>query len=253
MKIAVAGKGGTGKTTLTALLCRSLLGRKIRPLLAVDADPNSCLPDKLGIQAGRTIGELREDLRAGTESVPAGISKGEWLERLINEELTEASGFDLLVMGRQEGPGCYCFINNVLRDCLDKIGKQYRAVVVDNEAGLEHLSRRSNGGVDALLIVSQPTVTGARTAARIAELVTGMRLEVGELHLVLNQCNGDMDAMAGQEFARTGLNILARIPTDPSILEYENQMRSLLEMPADSPAAAATDRMLSDLLERRHA
>jgi len=159
LKIAIAGKGGTGKTTLAALLCRSLLNRSIKPLLAVDADPNSCLPDRLGIKVApdQTIGALREQLRAEPEKVPKGISKTEWIERLISEEVKESVGFDLLVMGRQEGPSCYCYINNLLRNCLEKIEEQYRAVVIDNEAGLEHLSRRTSRDIDHLLVISDPS------------------------------------------------------------------------------------------------
>jgi len=249
IKIAVAGKGGTGKTTLSALLCRSLLKRRVRPLLAVDADPNSCLPEALGVESGRTIGEMREELRAQPNSMPAGISKNEWIERLINEEITEASGFDLIVMGRQEGPECYCFINSVLRQCLEKLGRQYQAVVIDNEAGLEHLSRRSNGSVDVLLIVCQPTMNGARTAARIQELIRSLHLDIGALFLVLSQVDGELDPTVQAAFDQTGLEVLARIPLDPHITEFERQTRSLLELPATSPAAMAADDLLSILLK----
>jgi len=171
LRIALAGKGGTGKTTLSALMCRSLQACNVKPILAVDADPNSCLADKIGLTVERTIGSVREELRAKPDAKPAGISKNEWIERQINESLVEATGMDLLAMGRQEGPDCYCFINNLLREYLGRISRDYKAVIIDNEAGMEHLSRRTDGRVDVMLVVCQPTVIGARTASRIVDLV----------------------------------------------------------------------------------
>jgi CO dehydrogenase maturation factor len=250
IRIAVAGKGGTGKTTLAALLCRSLVQTQgIKPLLAVDADPNSCLHERLGVSPEETIGELREQLRAEPDKIPAGISKTEWIERLINEEITEAVGFDLITMGRQEGPSCYCYINNLLRNCLNTIGEQYKAVVIDNEAGLEHLSRRSNGRVEALLVVCQPTVIGARTTMRILELIKSLDLDIGKTYLVLNGCDGEMPPHLAELFAATDLEVIAEIPTDSMVLDYEMESKSLLDLPADSTAAAAVDNMVSKLLE----
>jgi CO dehydrogenase maturation factor len=246
MRIAIAGKGGTGKTTVAALLCRSLLNRGTKPLLAVDADPNSCLPDKLGVAREKTIGELREELRADPEKMPAGISKSEWIESLINQEISESTGFDMVVMGRQEGPDCYCFINNLLRQCLDKLGSQYEAVVIDNEAGLEHLSRRSNGTVEVLLVVCQPTLIGARTALRIVELSKSLNLDIGNSYLILNACDGELSDELVAEFEKSGLEIAARIPTDSEILDFELEDKSLTELSDDSVAALAGD----DIIER---
>lgn len=249
LKIAIAGKGGSGKSTFASLLCRSLLAKGIRPVLAVDADPNSCLPEKLGLEVERTIGELREELRAEPQK-PGAIPKGQWLEAMIERAVTESPGLDLLVMGRQEGPDCYCFINNLLRQCLERLGSHYRAVVIDNEAGLEHLSRRSNGKVDVLCVVAHPTITGARTAARIMELVRGLRLEVGAAFLVLNEAQGP-PATLEAEFAAASIETMGIIPKDPTILEWELKARSLLTVPADSPAAAAVDGILEKILARR--
>ena len=246
MRIAIAGKGGTGKTTVSALLCRSLMNKGTKPLLAVDADPNSCLPDKLGVARQETIGELREQLRADPDKLPSGISKSEWIENLINQEISEAVGFDIIVMGRQEGPDCYCFINNLLRQCLDKLGNQYKAVVIDNEAGLEHLSRRSNGAVEVLLVVCQPTLIGARTAMRIVELSKSLNLDIGASYLVLNACDGELSDELMAEFEKTGLEVAARIPIDSEILDFELQDKPLTELSKDSVAAAAGD----DIVER---
>jgi len=251
LRIALAGKGGTGKSTVASLLCRSLQARNIKPILAVDADPNSCLADKLGLKAEWTIGALREELRARPEAKPAGISKNEWIERQINESLVESTGLDLLVMGRQEGPDCYCFINNLLREYLGRIGKQYTAVVIDNEAGLEHLSRRTDGSVDVLLVVCQPSVLGARTACRIMDLVRTLHLDIGGCYLVLNQCNGPMPPGLADEFQKTGLETLARIPIDPALADFDMRGQAVKDLPSNSPAVVAADHLVSLLLERK--
>ena len=253
LRIAIAGKGGTGKSTFSALLLRSLLRKGIKPLLAVDADPNSCLPEKLGIAVEQTIGELREELRRDPEKKPAGIPKGEWMEGMINRAIIESTGLDMVVMGRQEGPDCYCFINNLLRQCLDQLGKQYEAVVIDNEAGLEHLSRRTNGSVEVLVVVAHPTITGARTALRIMEIVKSLHLEVGSSFLVLNQADAPLDGELAAEFGRTGIEIVGAVPTDPVVREYELKAQSLLTAPAESKAAMAVDEILEKILKRRSA
>lgn len=251
LRIALAGKGGTGKTTLAGLLCRGLMARDVRPILAVDADPNSCLADKLGLSVDRTIGAVREELRARPDAKPAGLSKNEWIERQINDSLVESSGLDLLTMGRQEGPDCYCFINNLLREYLGRMGKQYPVVVIDNEAGLEHLSRRTDGSVDVMLVVCQPTVIGARTAVRIVELVKSLKLDIGACHLVLNQCGGPVAPDLLDQFKATGLEILASIPSDPAVADFDVKGRSVTELPATAPAVTAVDGMVSVILERR--
>jgi CO dehydrogenase maturation factor len=251
LRIALAGKGGVGKSTIASLVCRSLIARKVRPVLAVDADPNSCLADKLGIQVERTIGAVRESMREAPDQKPEGLSKNEWIERLINDALVESTGLDMLVMGRQEGPNCYCFVNNLLREYLAKIGRQYAAVVVDNEAGLEHLSRRTDGSLDVLLLVSQPTAPGARTAVRIMELVQSLKLDVGACYLVLSQCDGQVAPGLVAQFQKTGLENLAMIPTDPAVIDFDVQGRAVTELPANSPAVEAVDRLVATLLERR--
>lgn len=252
--IAVAGKGGTGKTTVSALLCRSLMSRSLKPLLAVDADPNSCLPEKLGVSVTsmQTIGFLREQLRSEPGTVPQGISKMEWIERLIHEDVTEAVGFDLVVMGRQEGPNCYCYINNLLRNCLAQIAGQYQAVVIDNEAGLEHLSRRMNGSVDVMLVIAQPTPSGAHTATRIRDIVASLQLDVKSMFLVLNRCNGSLPPSLLEEFQKTGQEILGYIPDDPLVTEREERRESLLTLPPASKAGGAVEMLVNSIVERRH-
>jgi CO dehydrogenase maturation factor len=251
LRIAIAGKGGSGKTTVAALLCRSLVGRQVAPLLAVDADPNSCLPERLGIPVEQTIGEMREELRGDPESVPAGMSKRDWIERLIHEDIAEGSRIDMLVMGRQEGPGCYCYINSVLRDCLESIGRSYRGVVIDNEAGLEHLSRRTNGDVEILLVVCPPTLIGARTADRVVHIARGLQLGVGSMFLVLNPADADPAPEAAAAFAATGVEVIGRIPRDPAVLACDEHGKPLSELPPDSPAVNAVDEIVKALASRR--
>jgi CO dehydrogenase maturation factor len=228
-----------------------LVERGIKPLLAVDADPNSCLPERLGITIRQTIGDMREELRQDPESVPAGVSKREWIEQLIHEDIAEAPGIDMLVMGRQEGPGCYCYINSVLREYLGKIGAQYRGVVIDNEAGLEHLSRRTNGQVEVMLVVCPPNVIGARTAARIVDIKNHLGLEVGAVFLVLNPCDQPLAPELAALFAQSGLEILAAVPTDSQVSAFDVAGRPLLELPADSRALSAVRGLVNELAERK--
>jgi len=251
LRIAIAGKGGTGKSTFSAIMCRSLLNNNIRPLLAVDADPNSCLPEKLGIAVEQTIGDLREELRRDPDRKPAGIPKGEWMESMIERAVIESTGIDMLVMGRQEGPDCYCYINNLLRQCMDRIGKNYQGVVIDNEAGLEHLSRRTNGTMEVLLVIAHPTIAGAKTAMRIMELVRSLKLDVGCCYLVLNQLDAEVDPGLKTEFDRTGIEIIGTVPTDPLIRDFELKAVSLMTLPAESKAVIAVETILQKILERR--
>lgn len=251
LRIAIAGKGGTGKSTFSAIMCASLLKKNIKPLLAVDADPNSCLPEKLGIPVEQTIGDLREELRRDPDRKPAGIPKGEWMESMIERAVIESTGLDMLVMGRQEGPDCYCFINNLLRECMERMGKSYAAMLIDNEAGLEHLSRRSNGKVEVLLVIAHPTIAGAKTAVRIVELVKSLKLDVGNCYLVLNQFDTAIDSTLQAEFDRAGIEIIGTVPTDPVIRDFELKAESLMTLPAESKAVIAVEGILQKILERR--
>ena len=179
--IAVAGKGGSGKTTLATLTILQLIRQNKGPVLAVDADPNSNLNVGLGMKFEETIADLREEVL--TKEIPSGMSKTEFFDYRLHECLVEGNKVDLLVMGRPEGSGCYCAVNNLLRQYLSRISKQYKYVVMDNEAGMEHLSRRTTDGVDVLLITSDPTIVSIRSAARIQEIALQIKLKIKDIYL----------------------------------------------------------------------
>jgi CO dehydrogenase maturation factor len=249
MIVAVAGKGGVGKTTVAALLIRSLLARGLKPLLAVDADPSICLYQKLGVEAGRTLGQIREDSTRLKEGAPAGLAKRDLLEMEVQSAVVEGTGFDLLTMGRQEGAGCYCAVNNLLRSFVDGLGGAYKTIVIDNEAGMEHLSRRTNAGVDVMLFVCQPTRSSARAVAGLKELAESLDFRIGGEYVVLNRANGVPEAAVRAEIEGAGLETIGAVPEDDAVLRYESQDESLLKLPADSAAAAAVDQIVKKLIE----
>jgi CO dehydrogenase maturation factor len=184
--IAVTGKGGTGKTTVTASLVRLLLYEEIRPVLAVDADPNSTLAPLLGLTPGRTISDVREEIMRAKASV-TGVPKERMLKFKLEECIIESAGFDLLIMGRPEGQVCYCYVNTLLRAALATLRGGYKVTVVDNEAGMEHLSRMNTDDIDCLVVLSEPTLVSARTAARIVELARSLPVRIGRRVLVWNK------------------------------------------------------------------
>ncbi len=237
--IAFAGKGGTGKTTIAALTIRYLVEKRHRPVLAVDADSNSCLNEALGVAVHATIGSLREEslamVRSGAER-PGGMSMEQLFDYQVQQSLVESDGFDLMVMGRPEGPGCYCAANNIIRKYTDKLSAKYPYVVIDNEAGMEHLSRRTTHEVDLLLVISDPTQKGIRTAARINSLVDELNLNIGRRKLIVNR-------VSGENFARlknSGMDIpfqeIYNVPEDEGIFRLDMEGRPVFELPPDSVA-----------------
>lgn len=188
--IAVAGKGGTGKTTLSALIVRALKEAGKGSVLAIDADPNANLGELLGVKAPSTIVEIMDDISKNPGQIPLGVTKDRYIDMKIQESLNEEEGFDLLSMGRPEGPGCYCFANNMLRDLIKKLMDDFSYVVVDNEAGLEHLSRRLVRKIDCLFIVSDSSIVGKRSAERISRLADELEITVKERFFVLNKSKG---------------------------------------------------------------
>lgn len=240
LTIAITGKGGTGKTTFASLLIKCLSTIRTT-VLAVDADPNSNLDARLGVHVEQTIGDLREDLLK--ESFPAGVAKSELIEYQIRLALVEGETFDLIVMGRPEGPGCYCYINNVLRDVLDRLSVNYDYVVIDNEAGMEHLSRRTTRDVDVLFIMSDVSALGIITANRIKQLAADLNLVVGKTYLVLNEVASALPESISEQIRQQSLNLIGTIPKDSLVEEYAVEGKSLLELPSDSPAFQAVGRI----------
>jgi CO dehydrogenase maturation factor len=243
--IALAGKGGTGKTTIAGLLVRELRRAGRVPILAVDADPNANLDVALGLRPGQTVSDLLDATR-GMRDVPETMPKATYLEYRLEDCVAEGRGVDLVVMGRPEGAACYCAVNHLLRVHLDRIMAAYRSVVVDNEAGMEHLSRRTTRDVDLLLIVSDATVSGIRAAGRIAALVTELALPVRDIVLVVDRATGLPEAVA-DAIAASGLRLVGLVPDDPAIVVAELAGRSLLELPDGSPATVAVERLLAAL------
>jgi CO dehydrogenase maturation factor len=241
--IAIAGKGGVGKTTCSALLLRALAASGVRPLLAVDADPNANLHLLLGFHPPEGLGSLREELLAG----PGGAtSKEALLEAMVQQRVAEGKDVDLVSMGRGEGPGCYCYVNNLLRQSLSRLAGGYSAVVVDNEAGMEHLSRRNLRRIDHLVLVADPSPRGISAARAIRELADQLDLPVGKAWLLLNR-----PYAAGEGAGPPSLPIplLAAIPHDPALPAWEASGRSFLDLPDGSPAAASIAGAIPDLLQ----
>jgi CO dehydrogenase maturation factor len=237
--IGFAGKGGTGKTTISALTVRYLMEKKGKAVLAVDADSNSCLNEALGVEIHATIGKLREEslatIRSGGER-PGGMSMEQLFDFQVQQSIIESKGFDLMVMGRPEGPGCYCAANNIIRKYTDILSEKYPYVVIDNEAGMEHLSRRTAHSVDLLLVISDPTQKGVQTAKRINNLVDELELDVKERRFIINRVSVDnFDKLKNNN---PGLpdDKIYNIPDDENIFHLDLEGKPVFDLPPDSIA-----------------
>lgn len=248
--IAFAGKGGTGKTTVAGLTVRYIIEKRKMPVLAVDADSNNCFNEVLGVDVHATIGNLREEslqtIRSGAER-PGGMSMEQLFDYQVQHSLIESKGFDLMVMGRPEGPGCYCAANNIIRKYTDKLSATYPYVVIDNEAGMEHLSRRTTNKVNLLLIVSDPAVRGIQTAARINGLVDELQLEIDTRVLIINRISGDEGGGLKNLAEESGLQVAGLIPQDPLIFSSDLQGKPIFQLPHDSKAVKAAFSILDSL------
>lgn len=244
--VAVTGKGGTGKTVVSALIVQALVGAGLRPLLAVDADPNLNLDGALGMHAVDTVGRVREEARQRAGGGDGHMPTPQFLDMRIRESLVEGIGFDLIAMGRPEGPGCYCYANEMLRNVLDRLAKAYRAVVIDCEAGLEHMSRRTTGDVDLLILLSDPSVRGIQTARRALDLMREVRTRPGEAILVINKVPGELEESLAQTAAELDLQIRACLPLDPEVAALDAAGRPLTELSEESPLRRAVGQLLSD-------
>ena len=219
--IAFSGKGGTGKTTLAALTVAYLVRKTGKTVLAVDADSNSNLDQVLGVKVLKTIGNLREYLTENISNLPSGMSKEVWVESLVQQALVEEKGFDLISMGRPEGPGCYCYLNNIFRRYLDLLSGNYDFVVMDNEAGMEHLSRRTTRGVDLMFVISDASFRGVRTASRILELTGELKLEINKSALIICRSPNGLPEALAEEVSTTGLEFAGIIPEDGEIRKLD--------------------------------
>ena len=238
--IAVSGKGGTGKTTLAGMVLHYLLDKEKGPILAVDADANANLNEVLGVEVKSTLGEARELMK---KDVPTGMTKDIWFDYKVQESLVEAKGFDLIVMGRPEGPGCYCAANTLARKCLDLLTGNYRYIVIDNEAGMEHFSRLTTRDVDLLFVLSDPSRRGILTALRIRDIVRELDLHIAHEVLVINRVQGELEPQMAEEAKNQRLELGGMIPVDDEISRYDLQGRPTFHLPASSKSVQAARRI----------
>jgi len=242
-KIAISGKGGTGKTTIAGLIIGYLLHRGKTPVLAVDADANANLNEVLGIEVAQTIGGVREKLRT---EVPAGMTKDVWFEIKAQEALVETPEYDLLVMGRPEGPGCYCVANALARHYIEALTKSYQYIVMDNEAGMEHFSRLTTQDIDLLFIVSDPSTRGLHAARRILDLIKELNLAIARSAVLVSQAPNGIDPRLQGEADRLQIHITGWIPFDEAIAQADVEGKPTFNLPASSPAV----REMRNILER---
>ena len=247
--IALAGKGGTGKTTIAALMIKCLLIYKKTPILAVDADSNANFNEVLGVEMASTLGDAREDMKKG--KVPHGMTKDIFLSMRMEDAIIEHEGFDLIVMGQPEGAGCYCAANSLLTRFLEQLTGNYPYLVMDNEAGMEHISRLTTRNVDVLLIVADASRRGLQAAVRIDALARGLDIGVGKSYLVINQAKADPPESFMEIIRDAGLECIGTVHEDQTLYDFDLQGRPTIELPLDTPvvqqAFAIFDRIMSDL------
>ncbi len=237
------------------MILRYLLEEQRGAILAIDADPASNLPLVLGRSVEQTVGDIREDMLDQVQSsgalagsMPGGMSKQEYLDYQVQMALEEGERVDLLVMGRPEGQGCYCAANQMLRVIIDRLGKQYDYVVVDNEAGMEHLSRRTTRDVDVLLLITDPTQRGLITARQMKEMVPELEIGVGRVYLIVNRLRGEMPAPLAEAIQKMELDLLGTVPEDPAMAEFEFSGRPLVQLPEETVVYQSVSRMARRML-----
>ncbi len=257
--IALAGKGGVGKTTIAGMVIKYLAQNQAGSILAIDADPSSNLNMVLGLDLEWTVGDIREDMLqqvkstlieggAAMGSLPGGMNKRDFLEYHIRSSLAEGSRFDLIAMGRGEGTGCYCAVNHNLREVIDGLSRHYEYVVIDNEAGMEHLSRRTTRDVQHLLIVSDPTQRGLVAAHRIADMSKELDIKIENAYLILNRLVGEMPDELKNSIDKTGIPLLGIIPANNELTSMEFSGRPLVELNDDSPVYQAVSGMMKIIM-----
>ena len=241
-RVALSGKGGTGKTTIAALLIDAFRRMGETPVLAVDADPNTNLNEALGMEVTESLGSMREE--AFSRAIPPGMSRHDYVRLRFRQVLVEGEGVDLIAMGRPEGTGCYCFSNDLLSECLAGLQAGYRFIVIDAEAGMEHISRGTIGAPDLLLIVSDPGARGMRTARRIREIALSLGLDGDRMALIVNRVGNGVTGIGGEPAP-----LIATVPADPAVEEADLEGRPITTIPDESPARRAVTALAERIRE----
>ncbi|MGI6109118.1 MAG: AAA family ATPase [Eubacteriaceae bacterium] len=239
-RIAVAGKGGVGKTTLTGFMIEYLVEQNKGAILAVDADANSNLNEVLGEDVERSIGQVKEAVNHAEldgQPLPPGMTKADFLEMMINQSIVEGNGYDLLVMGRSQGEGCYCFVNGLLKTQIARLADNYEYLIIDNEAGMENMSRGTLGHVDLLILISDCSQRGIRTVARLRDLADELSLKIPNIGLIVNRApRGAITEAVADEIEKYNLKLFGIVPQDDDVFEYDSYGQPLVTLPADAKA-----------------
>lgn len=249
MIIAVSGKGGSGKTLISSILVK-LLSKTGKDLLIIDADPDSNIPESLGMEADKSVGDVRENLKKDIAkgNIPKGMNKWDILDYNIMESIVETPEFDLLLMGRPEGSGCYCAVNNMLRRIIENISSNYDFIVIDTEAGLEHLSRRTTHSVDVMLVVSDSSKRGLHTASRVKKLSKELEISFEQIYLILNRVKEGNEEELSQKAHQTGLEIIGLIHDDKLVSDFDLEGKSLLDLPDDSEPVKVVKKLIDKII-----
>ena len=248
--IAVAGKGGVGKTTTCGMIIDYLCSKKQGPVLVVDADANANLNEVLGVEVETSLGQIREEMAQAElkGTLPAGMTKADYADFKFSSAIIEEDDFDMLVMGRTQGKGCYCYVNGVLKSQVDKYARNYSYIVMDNEAGLEHVARGTLPKVDTMLLISDCSRRGIQAAARVAEIVEEMELKPGTMGLIVNRApNGELDAGVMEEIEKHGLKLLGVLPQDEGVYRCDCDGEPSAKLPDSNPVKAAVKKTMQSL------
>lgn len=245
--IAFAGKGGTGKTTVAGMLIKYLISKGKTPILAVDADSNANLNEVLGLEMGNTLGQAREEMKKG--DVPSGMTKDIFMSMKMEEAIVDSDGFDLVVMGQPEGQGCYCAANTLLTGFLERLTGNYPYLVMDNEAGMEHISRLTTSNVDILLTIADTSRRGLQAAVRIDKLSQDLNIGVGKSYLIINQAKTSPTPEVLKIIADAGMELAGTIPEDDTVYDYDLNGRPTIELPDDSPALKAAYQIFDKVVQ----